>query len=246
MTAVANNKVVLADGTTLIDLTEDSVTPETLAAGRTAHGKDGGQVCGTAKRVYETSVFCCDPAAKRLSFRLPFRPSAFTVKNGLFGYFTFPEEFGDEEPEAMFGSGKVYCFAFDPEPSLGLRALSDEPIVGTNVATVWTEDDESFEMHQSNYPDADAAITYADGLVTIDLSLLDRSRYSWINDALFWIPNLSDAVSRADFYHIAYAWFTEEMGYDPQNMTSEERRNTEQTALGLTLGRTYNITAWER
>lgn len=43
---MAVNKVVY-DGDTLIDLTGDTVTPETLAAGATAHDKAGNPIVGT-------------------------------------------------------------------------------------------------------------------------------------------------------------------------------------------------------
>lgn len=42
------SKVVLADGTTLIDLTQDTVTPETMLAGTTAHNAAGEPITGTA------------------------------------------------------------------------------------------------------------------------------------------------------------------------------------------------------
>lgn len=45
---MANNKVQLADGTTLIDLTQDTVTPEVLASGYTAHDSAGEPIVGTA------------------------------------------------------------------------------------------------------------------------------------------------------------------------------------------------------
>lgn len=41
------NKVLLADGTTLIDLTGDTVTADKIRSGYTAHGADGAQVTGT-------------------------------------------------------------------------------------------------------------------------------------------------------------------------------------------------------
>lgn len=44
---MANNKVVY-DGATLIDLTSDTVTPETLLTGATAHDASGAQITGTA------------------------------------------------------------------------------------------------------------------------------------------------------------------------------------------------------
>lgn len=43
---MANNKVQLADGTVLIDLTEDTVTPQTLLAGIKATDKSGEQITG--------------------------------------------------------------------------------------------------------------------------------------------------------------------------------------------------------
>lgn len=43
---MSNNKVQLADGTVLIDLTEDTVTPMSLMSGETAHGADGEQITG--------------------------------------------------------------------------------------------------------------------------------------------------------------------------------------------------------
>lgn len=45
---MANSKVQLADGTVLMDLTEDTVTPETLAEGTTAHDAAGNLIVGVA------------------------------------------------------------------------------------------------------------------------------------------------------------------------------------------------------
>ena len=44
---MANNKVQLANGQVLIDLTEDTVTPEVLGSGYTAHDASGQQITGT-------------------------------------------------------------------------------------------------------------------------------------------------------------------------------------------------------
>lgn len=43
---MANNKVQLSDGTVLLDLTGDTVTPETLMAGVTAHDAAGEPIVG--------------------------------------------------------------------------------------------------------------------------------------------------------------------------------------------------------
>lgn len=45
---MANNKVQLADGTVLIDLTADTVTADKLLQGYTAHDASGAQIIGTA------------------------------------------------------------------------------------------------------------------------------------------------------------------------------------------------------
>lgn len=44
---MANNKVQLSDGTVLLDLTGDTVTPETLLSGVTAHNAAGEPIVGT-------------------------------------------------------------------------------------------------------------------------------------------------------------------------------------------------------
>lgn len=46
---MANNKVQLSDGTTLMDLTQDTVTPQTLLSGATAHNAAGEQISGVIK-----------------------------------------------------------------------------------------------------------------------------------------------------------------------------------------------------
>lgn len=43
---MANNKVQLSDGTVLLDLTGDTVTPENLLSGATAHNAAGEQISG--------------------------------------------------------------------------------------------------------------------------------------------------------------------------------------------------------
>ena len=50
-----NNKVVLADGTVLIDLTGDTVTAAKLLYGYTAHGADGAPITGTCTFDADTS-----------------------------------------------------------------------------------------------------------------------------------------------------------------------------------------------
>ena len=46
MTAMANSKVQLSDGTVLLDLTGDTVAADKMVSGYTAHDKSGNQVTG--------------------------------------------------------------------------------------------------------------------------------------------------------------------------------------------------------
>ena len=48
---MANNKVQLSDGTTLMDLTQDTVTPQTLLSGATAHNAAGEPISGAVAPV---------------------------------------------------------------------------------------------------------------------------------------------------------------------------------------------------
>ena len=50
-----NSKVVLADGTVLIDLTGDTVTASDVLSGVTTHGKDGAPITGTCTFDSDTS-----------------------------------------------------------------------------------------------------------------------------------------------------------------------------------------------
>lgn len=50
-----NNKIVLSDGTVLIDLTQDTITPDKLAKNVTAHDKSGAQITGTNTYDADTS-----------------------------------------------------------------------------------------------------------------------------------------------------------------------------------------------
>lgn len=52
---MANSKVVLGDGTVLIDLTADTVEASKLASGYTAHGADGELITGTNTYDSDTS-----------------------------------------------------------------------------------------------------------------------------------------------------------------------------------------------
>lgn len=61
---MANNKVQLSDGTVLLDLTGDTVTPETLMAGVIAHNAAGEPIVGTAVGIKLTGIAITTPPTK--------------------------------------------------------------------------------------------------------------------------------------------------------------------------------------
>lgn len=61
---MANNKVQLSDGTVLLDLTEDTVTPDTLMAGVIAHNAAGDRIVGTAVGIKLTGIAITTPPTK--------------------------------------------------------------------------------------------------------------------------------------------------------------------------------------
>lgn len=61
---MANNKVQLSDGTVLLDLTGDTVTPETLLSGVTAHNAAGERIVGTVVGIKLTGIAITTPPTK--------------------------------------------------------------------------------------------------------------------------------------------------------------------------------------
>ena len=53
---MANSKIQLADGTVLLDLTSDTVAPDVLVTGYTAHNSAGVPIMGTAQRAKKTTL----------------------------------------------------------------------------------------------------------------------------------------------------------------------------------------------
>lgn len=61
---MANNKVQLSDGTVLLDLTGDTVTPETLLSGVTAHDAAGNRIVGIVIGIKLTGIAITTPPTK--------------------------------------------------------------------------------------------------------------------------------------------------------------------------------------
>lgn len=52
---MANNKIQLSNGTVLLDISNDSVTPDKLVSGTTAHNAAGERITGTIPNGDEVS-----------------------------------------------------------------------------------------------------------------------------------------------------------------------------------------------
>lgn len=61
---MANNKVQLSDGTVLLDLTGDTVTPENLLSGVTAHNAAGNRIVGIGVGIKLTGIAITTPPTK--------------------------------------------------------------------------------------------------------------------------------------------------------------------------------------
>lgn len=82
---MAVNKVIY-DGNTLIDLTSDTVTAESLLSGYTAHDASGASITGTASgggatRTIATATATVSSNATSISFTVAGEPLAFSVKS---------------------------------------------------------------------------------------------------------------------------------------------------------------------
>lgn len=105
------SKVVLSNGTTLIDLTADTVTPETMLTGTTAHDKSGAKITGTCTYDSDTSddtaaaseILATKTAHARgtkLTGTMPNRGAVTGTITSASGQYTIPQGYHD-------GSGKV-------------------------------------------------------------------------------------------------------------------------------------------
>lgn len=120
------SKVVLSNGTTLIDLTADTVTPESMLTGTTAHDKSGAKITGTCTYDSDTSddtaaaseILATKTAHARgtkLTGTMPNRGAVTGTITTASGQYTIPQGYHD-------GSGKV-----------GLDATSASLLVPENI-----------------------------------------------------------------------------------------------------------------
>lgn len=120
------SKVVLSNGTTLIDLTADTVTASDLLSGVTGHGKDGAPITGTCTYDSDTSDDTASVgeilAGKTAHARGTLLTGTMTNNGGVTGtistkagQYTIPQGYHD-------GSGKV-----------GIASAEQDKIIAGNI-----------------------------------------------------------------------------------------------------------------
>lgn len=96
------NKVQLADGETLVDMSDATATAATVLAGYTAYGADGNLIIGTAASTKRTEVNILLPASgwvdNEQTVAVPAAVSGCTVFAG-----------GDDASEPEYSTCEVYC-----------------------------------------------------------------------------------------------------------------------------------------
>lgn len=134
MPDVYNSKVVLADGTVLIDLTADTVDAAHLLDGYTAHGADGAPVVGSCTFDSDTSTDTLQVAEALSGKTFHARGTAYTgtmVNNGavsgtistMAGVYTIPVGYHD-------GSGSVSIASSERQKIVAENIKSGITILG--------------------------------------------------------------------------------------------------------------------
>lgn len=96
------NKVQLANGETLVDMSDATATPETVLAGYTAYGADGNLILGTAASTKRTEVNITLPVSGWVDNSQVISVDGVTAKSTIFAG-------GDMGSEPEYSGCGVYC-----------------------------------------------------------------------------------------------------------------------------------------
>lgn len=167
-------------GQTLIDLTNDTITPETLLNGITAHDANGDAIVGTFigggsdEWLYETGVFFPNGETHTVNHNLGKKPDIFYIKMNI----SFDKPTGPTNTlVCMFGMSDNLLNNIE---NVGTRDLMKVVLFGYQTGTGYfytSEYREGFDKFTSNYPvyATDETISFGSGVASLTQSLT----YSW-------------------------------------------------------------------
>lgn len=167
-------------GQTLIDLTNDTITPETLLKGITAHDANGDPIVGTLigggsdEWLYEAGVFFPNGGTHTVNHNLGKKPDIFYIKINL----AFEKPTGPTNIlVCMFGMSDNLLKNIE---NVGTGSLMKVVLFGyqTTSGSVYTSTyREGFDTFTSNYPVyvTDETISFGSGVAELTQSLT----YSW-------------------------------------------------------------------
>lgn len=141
---MANSKIVLSNGTVLIDLTGDTVEPSKLLKGYTAHGADGEQVEGSCTFDVDSSGATAKAAeillgktaavgGKIITGSMPNNGAVSGTISTKDGQYTIPSGFHD-------GSGKVGIDATEQQKLIPENIREGITVLGVEGTMSGTED----------------------------------------------------------------------------------------------------------
>lgn len=183
---MAVNKVDV-NGSTVLDLTNDSVTPETLTLGATAHNAAGERITGTYEApeeifwaTYNVTTFpeikAAYDAGKVICLKIPQDVGAETTREGagviiLNNYYYENSEYGEfgKVVFSLVRIGHVYVNQTAPESSTFVVDFEDGNSFWSNSYTIGAPPSSSIEVTliASNW-DADTKTQTLDGLDLVD------------------------------------------------------------------------------
>ena len=246
---MANNKVVLANGTTLMDLTGDTVSAGTLAYGVTAHGADGEPVTGTMKRVFETTVFSLDPNGKTVACAVPFAPGRVRIRSNMALLYSFPEQVEPGE-DPFLDADEVYALEYaenaisefyDREGSV--EALFELESVPFDAVIVQTEDQSGYKMLQESQHENGGAVSYANGVLSADLAHFSDGSKIWKTGLLDFV-GVAASSTVPQLVDVVYGAFCDDAGGE-ENLSEYEKAMWRMIAVITVISNTYRLTAWE-
>ena len=142
------NKVQLSDGTVLVDLTDDTVTADTIVSGYTAHDASGNSIVGTC-------------------INIPLIPIAYDYEPGYTanGTYKYENSTNNHSDVYVVGGGRRYLLGLGPTVGTRFRSafLTTNP-VGTLV------DVPGKQLINQNNPSANAYVAFiadSDGYVVV-------------------------------------------------------------------------------